>query len=476
MKKLLTPIIALSLTSGFAMAQDNSALLDLLVKKKVITEKDADSVRSELDSQQADSSLNKLKLTDAVTSMTLGGDFRLRYQYQRLDHQAIVPNNADQTSRWRYRLRLNADFQVGPYFFGGVTLATGHTSDGNNQTFDNGFANSSIYINRAFIGWKPADWFVAKVGKQDNPFYTTDLVWDPDIRPAGLVETISIDKFFGGSSTVEDKGLSKDGKSVATTHTVETKPKWTLALNFGQFYYSDNNEYNSDSDSKTDAYIFGEQILASYDFGPAKVTFAPSAYLYNAASLTGFDNNVSFQDSAFVSGASRKLSVLTAPGDISFKVMGIPAKLYWDFAYNTQGHGRASDLYYLYNPYTSDGLTTIRLDHKTQDDLAWLAGIMIGQNKKAGDLSFLANFRQTGIDAVDPNLNDSDFALGNLNTQGIKTGFTYNFTDAFTGSVCYMYAWNLRKDMYEGEAATIDQKIANGNNIQVLQVDLQLKF
>ncbi|MGC3992369.1 MAG: hypothetical protein QM796_22250 [Chthoniobacteraceae bacterium] len=107
--------LALALTGSFAMAEDNSALLDLLVKKKVITEKDADGVRSELDSQQADSSLAKLKLTDAVTSMTLGGDFKLRYQYQNQELQAANPGNNYQTSRWRYRLRLNADFQVGPY-------------------------------------------------------------------------------------------------------------------------------------------------------------------------------------------------------------------------------------------------------------------------------------------------------------------------------------------------------------------------
>ncbi|MGC3989204.1 MAG: putative porin [Chthoniobacteraceae bacterium] len=330
---------------------------------------------------------------------------------------------------------------------------------------------SSIYINRAFIGWKPADWFVAKVGKQDNPFYTTDLVWDPDIRPAGLVETISIDKFFGGSSTVEDKGLSKDGKSVVTS-TVETKPKWTLALNFGQFYYSDNNEYNSDSDSKTDAYIFGEQILGTYDFGPAKVTFAPSAYLYNAASLTSFDSAVQFQDTTAISGASRKLSILTAPGEVAFKVMGIPTRFYWDFAYNLQGRGRASDMYKLYR-VQSNGTSV--LTHSTQDDIAWLAGLQVGQNKKAGDLSFNVNFRQSGITSVDPNLNDSDFALSELNTQGVKTGLTYNFTDAFTGTVCYMYAWNLRKNLIEGEA-TSDQKLADGNNIQVLQVDLMLKF
>jgi hypothetical protein len=470
MKKLITPVIALALATGSALAQDNGALLDLLVKKKVITEKDADSVRTELDSQQADSSLNKLKLTDAVTSMTLGGDFRLRYQYQNLDHQAIVANNSDQTSRWRYRLRLNADFQLGPNFFGGVTLATGHSADGNNQTFDNGFANSSIYINRAFIGWKPTDWFVAKVGKQDNPFYTTDLVWDPDIRPAGLVESISFDKWFGGGEMVEDKGLSKDGKSVMTS--ISTKPKWTLALNLGQLYYSDNNEYNSTGNTKTDAYIFGEQLVGSYDFGAANITFAPSAYFYNAASLTGFDSAVSFQDSTAVAGASRKLTILTAPGDIAFKVMGIPTKFYWDFAYNAQGKGRADDIYKTYN-VLSNG--TIQSTHKTQDDIAWLAGFQVGQNKKAGDLSFLVNFRQSGITSVDPNLNDSDFALSELNTQGIKAGLSYNFTDSLTGGVTYMYAWNLRKNLIQGEA-TNDQKIADGNNIQVLQVDLMLKF
>jgi len=480
MKKLITPIIALSLASSFAMAQDNGALLDLLVKKKVITESEADKVRTDLDTQQADSSLNKLKLTDAVTSMTLGGDFRLRYQYNRLDHQLPTNTaNADQQSRWRYRLRLNADFTVGKYFFGGVTLATGHSADGNNQTFDNGFANSSIYINRAFIGWKPNDWFVAKVGKQDNPFYTTDLVWDPDIRPSGLVEVLSIDKMFEHDEPAPESGLSKDGKTVAKP--VSSKPKWTLALNLGQFYYSDNNEYNSDSDSKTDAYIFGEQILASYDFGAVKATIAPTIYLYNAASLTNFDSSGQFQDDSHTSGASRKLTIITAPGDLSFKVMGIPTKFYWDFAYNTQGHGRASDIYYTYAfdrfgaPITDPTTGTVKLSHKTQDDIAWLAGFQVGQNKKAGDLSFLANFRQTGYNAVDPNLNDSDFALSQVNTQGVKVGLTYNFTESFTGTVTYMYAWNLRKNIYSFEDLT-SQKIADGNNIQVLQVDLMLKF
>ena len=87
----------------------------------------------------------------------------------------------------------------------------------------------------------------------------------------------------------------------------------------------------------------------------------------------------------------------------------------------------------------------------------------------------MANFRQTGIGAVDPNLNDSDFALGQLNMQGVKTGVAYNFTDFCVGAVTYYDAWNLRSDLVGGQA-TGGQKIAGMNGVQILQLDLNVKF
>jgi len=446
-----------------AYSQNNAALLDLLVHKKVITSQEADAVRDELDRQTADASAGKLKLADPVTKLTFSGDLRLRYQYDRTDLQAFSGGkdfeNANQRSRWRYRLRLNAMFELGPTLFAGVTLGTGHASDSGNQTFDNGFTNSSIYIHRAFLGWKPADCLTVIAGKQDNIFYSTDLVWDNvDVTPAGLTEVVRLEKLLGGRSD------AKDGKN--------SPQNWTLALNLAQYYYSDNNEFAADSDSKTDAYILGGQLEGSYRFSRAKITFAPAIYFFNAASLTGFDNNTSFVDSPEVSGASRKLTLLTAPGDLAFKVAGIPVKAYWDFAWNLQGKGRADDVYHIYTT-AADG--SVHYQHSAQDDFAWLTGLQFGENKKSGDISLNVNYRQLGIASVDPNLNDPNFALGLLNTQGFKFSVQYNFTESLTASVNYYYAWNLRKNLLEGEA-TGGQKIANGNNIQVLQFDLMLKF
>lgn len=48
-------------------------------------------------------------------------------------------------------------------------------------------------------------------------------------------------------------------------------------------------------------------------------------------------------------------------------------------------------------------------------------------------------------------------------------------TDFAVGAVTYMYAWNLRDDLVGGEA-TGGNGVADGNNIQVLQVDLTVKF
>ena len=102
-------------------------------------------------------------------------------------------------------------------------------------------------------------------------------------------------------------------------------------------------------------------------------------------------------------------------------------------------------------------------------------GVQVGENKKAGDFSALVNWRQTGLSAVDPNLNDSDFAQGELNTRGFKVSASYNFSDFAIGTVSYMYAWNLRDDLTGGQV-TGGAAIGDSNVINVLQVDLSVKF
>ena len=480
----LTLLAAGSLTS---QAQDAGALVDKLVKKGVLSSQEGEEVRADMMRDFATQTpAGKINLNSSITELKLYGDLRLRYQYDNKDDQrpradstpAGGNRNDSQRSRYRFRLRLNADFKLGDSFFGGVELASAQASDSGNQTFQDGFSDYSIFISKAYLGWNVTDYATVLAGKFGNPFYTTDLVWDNDINPTGLVQSIAFHKMhFGGGATAA-AGYSKDGKSHAPAEVLAV-PNWELTLNAGQFIYDDNPESAFDNDSSTDAFIFQTQLVAAYKFNNGvKFTIAPGWFYTNAAAYSGFENENSFVDAGAgtnvkaISGAGREMNVLLLPGDVSFMLGGVKTKFLWDLAWNLNGEDRANNILSL---TSVDANGNVASQHSDEDDFAFLVGVQLGENKKQGDWSVLANYRQTGIAAVDPNLNDSDFALGEMNTRGFKLSLAYNFTDFAVGAVTYFYAWNLRDDLTAGQS-TFGQSIGDSNVIQVLQVDFSIKF
>ena len=171
-----------------------------------------------------------------------------------------VPVQAtDDRNRWRFRLRIGADIQLGDQFFAGVTLATGQAADSNNQTFTEGYDNYNIYIDKAFAGWAPNDWFTIVLGKQANPLYTTQLVWDPNVTPQGASETFDISKAF----LPENSPLSLQ----------------FIALQ-GAFFGGGSFSAGSDT-----AWQFVEQFKGTWHFNKdVSVTVAPGFMTYTAAS------------------------------------------------------------------------------------------------------------------------------------------------------------------------------------------------
>ncbi len=455
----------LSLAPTLQAQGDSAALLDALVRKKILTLQEAEEVRAELVRENAASTAEKIKMRSSVTELSLYGDLRLRYQYDQRrttlqppvsDSGSLFAGHGAQRSRERFRLRLNADFKLGSNFFGGVQLQTGQAADSANQTFSGGFANYNIYISRAFLGWKPVEGVILIGGKQENPFYTTDLVWDADINPEGIVEKVEFHELFSA------------------------KKPWELSLVAGQFFFYDHNEDGSDND----VWLFAGQLVGSYRFANGvRVTVAPGYMTYTGGQLYGMQNETPFNNTdTVVEGASRYLSIITAPGDISFRIAGVKTRVLWDFAYNTDGNRRGTKLYGLTADlrkvrdgkgktvgYTGAG------SHSSRDNIAWLAGVQVGENKKKGDASLFFNYRQTGLTSVDPNLNDSDFAFGQLNTQGFKVGAAYNLTDFCVIGLTYYDAWALRKGLIGGQA-TRDNKLAYLDKVRIFQADLNLKF
>ena len=84
MKKVILAAAALCVALGgtAARAQDAGALLDLLVRKKLISDQEAEEVRTELVKESTSTAAGKWKLSAPITEIELYGDTRLRYEYR----------------------------------------------------------------------------------------------------------------------------------------------------------------------------------------------------------------------------------------------------------------------------------------------------------------------------------------------------------------------------------------------------------
>src|SRR5262245_9757795 len=148
MKKLALAAVALCFALGgtVARAQDAGALLDLLVKKRLITDQEAEEVRGELITESAETSAGKWKLSTPITEIELYGDVRLRYNYDGGETKSRGPtaaptpgvagaNDWQERSRERYRLRLGLRGTLMDDWFFGLRLETNANPRSTNVTF-----------------------------------------------------------------------------------------------------------------------------------------------------------------------------------------------------------------------------------------------------------------------------------------------------------------------------------------------------
>ena len=283
----------------------------------------------------------------------------------------------------------------------------------------------------------------------------------------------------------------------------------------GQFVFNNNNADSGSTQLKWDSYQFQEQLLAKLHIGDKlTITFAPGFLSFNDSSSGGTPGAhgtivppVSVQGQTFdqtTGGAfgdtlanaqpfpvtQRDLNIILAPGDITYKICGKPLSLYWDFAYNFTGDDRFNRDYgplfshYFYVGRSATPSFSGRVQPSFSDNAAWLVGLKFGENKKAGDFSVSADYRQVGISSIDPNLNTSNFALSNLNVEGWEFNLAYNFTDFLTGVLTFYYSDALTKNLYggyatgnvPGVASTQQYPIARDRHDMVFQANLLMKF
>src|SRR5256885_11629419 len=111
-KFVLIAVIFSFLVAPMSMlrAQDAGALLDLLVRKKLINDQEAEEVRAELTKEAATTSGGKWKLSSPITELELYGDVRVSYEYR---GGRTPDNNLATDDDWTGRDRGRSRYRIG---------------------------------------------------------------------------------------------------------------------------------------------------------------------------------------------------------------------------------------------------------------------------------------------------------------------------------------------------------------------------
>ncbi|HEX8947717.1 MAG TPA: putative porin [Dissulfurispiraceae bacterium] len=203
------------------------------------------------------------------------GDIRLRYESDRFDkHNALflqpsnptqIMNTTSTQDRFKYRVRAGMDANIAENLpgnaklQGAIRLATGNTTNpvSTNTLLGSYLNKDNILVDQAYLKftWKtegdPPTVYTVYGGRIPNPWFSSDLVWDPDLNFDGLAakilqpltDTGSWAAFVtGGAFPLQYDDLSNKAKWLAGGQAgVERKDLTGVALKLGAAYYSYSN-------------------------------------------------------------------------------------------------------------------------------------------------------------------------------------------------------------------------------------------
>jgi hypothetical protein len=185
-------------------------LLELLVKRGVITLEEARAVQAEYDRREAAEvptvpiptptppvveQLPTDKKEHWYDRMEIRGDLRLRYEGF---HQEGLDDD-DRRDRVRLRLRPGVYTDITDWMEVGFQLRSGDRRDpvSDNQSVDTGFSLKEIAISEAYAAFDATDWLDLTIGKFDakHKWLVSDMQWDDDVTVEGFMEQFDFGAF-----------------------------------------------------------------------------------------------------------------------------------------------------------------------------------------------------------------------------------------------------------------------------------------
>ncbi|HOM26690.1 MAG TPA: putative porin, partial [bacterium] len=365
----------LFLIFNFSYAGEVDILMKKLIEKGIISKDEAEQIKNEIKKEKE----KEKEKYDFLKNTKFSGDIRVRYQNEDIEGSPDRDRYRIR-ARWGFKTKISENTEIG------LRLATGTGEQtSTNQTFGEAFSQKSFWLDRAYLKHNFND-FGLIAGKIENPFYTTDIIWDSDINPEGLAF------------------IYKNQKG--------------LFINSGIFPLA---EFKNLTD---DPFLYGIQLGYGSKIGN-EVEFKIATSIYTTKSLKGkkqSEISPKYEPKGNTLESNGKYIYEYKPFDIileltPFKIAEKPFTLYADYLKN--------------------------IESGVREDKGYLIGFSIGKLKEKNDWKFEYNYRKIDADATLAIFSDSDINGGGTDLKGHKIGFVYQVNKNSSFGITYFIGKSL---------------------------------
>ncbi|OAM91040.1 putative porin [Termitidicoccus mucosus] len=391
-----------------------------------------------------------------------------------------LANVNEDRARLRLRARLALDADLGEGFTAGLRLATGSDSSpvSTNQSMgaDGLGSKYALWLDRAFVKYDaPAlggTKLAVTVGRFENPFFATDLVWDDDLGFDGI--------------------LLQAGRRMG---------RWQPFATFGLFpVYNTDFNFSSrqlDKFKSDDKWLHGVQLGTGLELAKdlsLKVAAAYYSFTNIAGKLSDPLNNPNDDGSTDTRRPSFAQKGNTYMALRNNLYTGDPASPWYQQDYQYYGLGTpfrelaltARLDYARFDPvqlalefefvknlaYDEDRINRLGAQNNFAEgasglvdggDMGWTTRLVIGQRvlEKRWDWQASIAYKYLETDAVVDGFTDSDFGLGGTNLKGFVLGASVGLSKNVNARLRWLSADNVS---------------ATSFSVDVLQIDINAKF
>lgn len=380
----------------------------------------------------------------------------------------MLNTREDRRNQLRIRARLGVRAEISEAWTAGIRLATGSDDSpvSTSQTLGGGMGKKDIWLDQAYLTYRPAKWATVTGGRVANPFESTDTLFSNDLNFDGIAAIFKHplqgrDVTLFGTLGAFATEYANNGWSSSSMSEGSSENKWLLGAQVGAdwkinnqnslrgalaYYHFDNiagkrssscspwaGAENCDTDWSRPAFMQkGNTLFLLRNIAPNPLNPADTPqpqYVGLASKFDLLDVNLRWDTRVF-DGLGLRLN-----GNYIRNLAYSKSKM----ASRSQG--------YIVNNFGDNG------DIESGPN-AWMLQATLGRSydlKEKGDWLAFVGYKYIQPDALPDAFNDSSFHQGGTNARGYYIGGGY----AFEKNVYGVFRWMSTKEIY-GPPLAID--------------------